>query len=424
MYLHEQASGKVNNFLELIDQNGNSCNEPSPCPFRRLFVAIESFSNQSMYRVLSHREITLVELYLNEAPLENDSEFQNRLHEILLKNSGTLRYFRVALKTGINLGTAALAAEPLKLLALKDFGFWEIHGGSDKKDSIEFLVHIINAAPNLEQLCSSCTDANVLSSILIKCNLRRLEHFYAESIRGHHVGLLSKTEMPKLRTLILQADVDSIPFEHRASSEDLQNMVLHFAETLEELNISWISSTDDESFPTCPKLKTLHIDGWDGSLGVFDSFRLPSLEHICVTDHEEEENSIIHPHEGVESFSVESTDKIEPGNAAAIEEFDYLLLYCRYQYPNLKHLDLTMGLNDEVVRSVIRTLPLLESLTLDTNCHISSSVFTGRNQLACERFLEEGQGIAEIALMPSLRDMRCKSKLSPANTSWTVCERS
>ncbi|CAG7728631.1 unnamed protein product [Allacma fusca] len=382
VYLHED-SARTNDFQELVSR-GNSLGMASP--FRRYFLSVDLFRDEILKDVIYKDNSFIVELYMNQSPSTNNSDFQMNLQEILTKSSATLKYLRLALKDG---------------------------RGSNKSNCVDFIIEIINSSPNLSQLCSSCTDSRVLEKILLKSDLSHVENIYAESVSGQHVRLLSEIGIPNLKSLILQSEVDDLNEDQLVPSYVLQNMVRSFAGTLEELNICWISSTVDSDFPCCPKLKTLHLDGWDGSLGIFDPFRLPALESLFLTNHEEEEDSFFNPHDGVQKLTIECTRGIGIGPEGLYddEEFDYLLLYSSKQFPKIRYLDLTTSVTDETIRSIIRIFPTLETLILDTTSHLSSHVFTGRNRFALEKFLAEGSNLREIDIMPSLRDLKCLKKL-------------
>ena len=388
----------------------------TPCPFQKVHFSAGQLKYENIDMLLNG-SLELTNFYVHEPPSSSKVEFQKHLYQILISQAENLESFHCALHDFISFGLLSHQSRPrVELPKLREFGYWEGDIGP-KPFGLKFVLEIINGSPNLERFHPKIFNDKTLHKVFKNTCLFPLKELNIQAANPSIYPQLSSLQLPGLRILKLQVHQQIVDTQ-KMTSDILVGIVSSFSQTLEELSICWPSNTPDASFPICPNLRSLCIDNWMGSLGIFDPKCLPALKKIHkIYNLPFGFNAVLNPHEGVDSLIVEDRmERCYPPHIDLLqsveEEYTYFFEYICCQYPNLKSLDLTLPLSNSLLTSIVRIFPQLESLTLENghSCFsLSEQIFTGVNKHTLSRYVVEGGRCPQaipVPRMPCLLDLK------------------
>ena len=276
---------------------------------------------------------------------------------------------------------------------------------------VRLAVDAINAAQKLESFMSSLWDDAILLFILQHAKLQNLSRLSLSHTTPNTFHQLLSIDIRNLKILELSVDPDSID-EGFVGSEVAREVVEKYAQSLQELYITWNFNSVNDKFPYCPNLRVLSIKYWSGGLGSFDSLKLPSLKKLQVFDCINELcTERLNPHSGVEAFAFECLNGTGVRFGLYSEEdFTQVLMNVNRQFPNLTCLDLRLALTASALQRVILHFPNLKKLLLESDNEYKECIFTG----VPEQDLDSSQDPYEADPVdscgtPSFLDLKCKS---------------
>jgi hypothetical protein len=279
-------------------------------------------------------------------------------------------------------------------------------------ESVSFIIEIINAAPALTDLELSCDQEDILLQIAQFGRCHSLESFYSEGMTLRQIDALSTVKFPKLKKLHLKYNDASLQDEF-VNPIKFSHLIGNFCGTLEDLSVSWIGSSNrwNGNFPMCPRLKSLTLYLYEGSMAAINPICFPALESFSLVEYIEYQDSAPVPHHGVNSFSMEDFSGIYLD-----DEFDMLINYVDKQFTRLRTLKIYMVLNDTSIRTIATALPLLVKLHLRVGPLVTEEAFTGVPLgVNIDKHLKEGSDLKEIRVLPSLASMRYIAHLDVSN---------
>ena len=381
-----------------------------PNPFRQYRISIRKLDDRNLTRILNcntNAKAGVSSCTLVVSQTATNSYYQKRLIELLESNAGFMDTLMFNMYRGIYLGYTSMDERKLPLLpCLRKMGIKsKARGTMIPQESINFIAAIINSAPELRHLEITCDQEDVLTQLLQQGNFPNLESFHSEGLTFKQLDSLASVKFPMLTKLHLKYN-DTTLIQEMMNPTKFCRLLVNFAGTLEELSISWIGSQDrwNNNFPLCPRLKSLTLYLYEGTLAAINPTYLPVLETFSVIEYIEFQESTPSPHPNVKSFSIEDFSGMY-----FEDEFDTLVNYVDKQFPRLTSLSICMVLNDSSVRTIVTALPLLVKLQLRVGQLVTEEAFTGVPLgIDIERHLRSGVDLKDMRVLPALVNMRCK----------------
>ncbi|CAG7696372.1 unnamed protein product [Allacma fusca] len=385
-----------------------------PNPFRFYKVNIRKLDDRNLTRVLNwNPKAGIVSCSLVVSQTSTNSYYQKKLVSILEKNNSCLDTLIFQMYRGIYLGYTPMEEKFPCLHSLRKIGInCKARGAMIPSESVNFIIDIMNAAPALRELELSCDQEDVLLQIAQIGQCNALESFYSEGLTIRQIDALSTMRLPKLKRLHLKYNDASLQDDF-VNPVKFNNLIGNFSDTLEDLSVSWIGSSNrwNSTFPICPRLKSLTLYLYEGSMAAINPNCFPVLESFSLVEYIEYQDSAPIPHHGIQSFSMEDFSGIYLD-----DEFDMLINYVDKQFPRLTSLKIYMVLNDTSIRTIVTALPLLAKLHLRVGPLVTEEAFTGVPLgINIDELLKEGADLKDIRVLPSLSSMRYLTHLDVSN---------